>query len=96
MKKGIFKVVYIIVVAIITLAILIYIISGIIRKANILGMVFIAIFYGLGCTAGVLFLLINVFGFIKFRNKYFLIISFLSMIWVGISMLLWLTHGFVI
>ena len=103
-KKKIFGVVYITTLALMLLGILIAIISGIIQRKDvdmsffviIPFMIYVMIFYILGCTLGIIFLFLNCFGFFKYKKYRYLILSFLSLLWVGKSMFLWFTHGFVI
>jgi hypothetical protein len=58
--------------------------------------VFIMFFYLLGITIGVLFLVLNIAGLIINKDAPSIILTIISVGWVGYSVLLWVSHGFVI
>jgi hypothetical protein len=64
--------------------------------AYYISIVFIMFFYFLGVTVGVLFLVLNIAGLIINRDALFIILTIVSTGWVGYSLFLWVSHGFVI
>jgi hypothetical protein len=58
-----------------------------------LSFVFIMVFYALGPTIGVLFLIIHIVELIIHRNLLFVTLTIVSAGWVGCSVFLWILHG---
>jgi hypothetical protein len=61
-----------------------------------ISVVFIVFFYLLGITIGVLFLALNIAGLIINKDVLSIILAIVSASWVGYSIFLWVSHGFVI
>jgi hypothetical protein len=59
-------------------------------------LVFIVFFYLLGIPAGIPFLILNMARLIIDREPLYIILTIVSVGWVGFSVFLWLSHGFVI
>jgi hypothetical protein len=64
--------------------------------SHYISVMFIMFFYLLGIAIGVPFLALNIAGWIINRNTLSIILTVISTGWVGYSVFLWVSHGFVI
>ena len=88
----IYRIVYIIITGVLLLSFLLTVIIGIARY-EFKDMIFILylIFHLMGISIAIVFLGLNVLGIIMYKKPFFVIVSFLTGIWISISAYYWIS-----